>query len=141
MAIAIIAHHLETRSGDWAKVKALLISTYHVEEEEPNLNDVLDDLLAQGLDIDKLDMFLNSFANITASLHERESTKIALLLKAVPTHIREKVVMSYNEEIKTLDEAIRRVREQTKSQQYYETLTANIRNIHGRSLPWSFLEV
>ncbi|KAJ1676945.1 hypothetical protein EV182_007199 [Spiromyces aspiralis] len=116
MAIAIIAHHPETRLGDWAKVKALLISTYHIEEEEPNLNNVFDDLLAQGLNTDKPDMFLNSFTNIMASLHERESMKIMLLLKAVPTHIHEKVIMSYNEEIKTLDEAIQCIHEQTKSQ-------------------------
>ncbi|KAJ1674937.1 hypothetical protein EV182_002258 [Spiromyces aspiralis] len=81
MAIAIIAHHLETHSGNWAKVKALLISTYHVEEEEPNLNDILDNLLAQGLDINKLDMFLNSFANITASLHNHFHCQCSLLDK------------------------------------------------------------
>ncbi|KAJ1678049.1 hypothetical protein EV182_004886, partial [Spiromyces aspiralis] len=135
MAIAAIAHHPETRSGDWTKVKELLIRTYHVEEEEPNIQDALDDLLTQGLDINHPEIFLNSFSTIANCLNERETTKITLLLKAVPISIREKVIMSYKEEIKTLDEAIRRVREQTKSRQYYETLTSNISNTHVNSTP------
>ncbi|KAJ1673775.1 hypothetical protein EV182_004579, partial [Spiromyces aspiralis] len=34
MVSAIIHHHLSTSSGDWASIKALLISIYHNEEEE-----------------------------------------------------------------------------------------------------------
>ncbi|KAJ1670257.1 hypothetical protein EV182_008325, partial [Spiromyces aspiralis] len=137
MAIAIIAHHPETRSGDWTKVKELLIHTYHVEEEEPSIQDALDDLLTQGLDINQPDAFLSSFSTIANCLNERETTKIALLLKATPISIREKVITNYKEEIQTLDEAIRRVREQVKSHQYYESLTANIKNIHVNSPPTS----
>ncbi|KAJ1679360.1 hypothetical protein EV182_002211 [Spiromyces aspiralis] len=129
MASAIVAHHPETRSGDWAKVKALLINTYHVEKENPKPQDVLEELLVQGFDVKQPDAFLNPFSNITASLHERESTKIAILLKAIPINICEKVIMDYDEEIQTLEEAIRRVREQTKTRQYYEMLTSNINNI------------
>ncbi|KAJ1677370.1 hypothetical protein EV182_006318, partial [Spiromyces aspiralis] len=71
------------------------------------------------------------------SLHEQESTKIALLLKAVPTHIREKVVMNYNEEIKTLNEAIQCICKQMKSCKYYDLLTDNINNIHINLTPIS----
>ncbi|KAJ1677191.1 hypothetical protein EV182_006685 [Spiromyces aspiralis] len=130
MASAIIVHHPETRSGDWAKVKALLINTYHMEKENPKPQDVLEELLVQGFNVKQPDAFLNPFSNIAASLHERESMKITILLKAIPINIHEKVIMDYDEEIQTLKEAIRHVREQMKTRQYYEMLTSNINNIH-----------
>ncbi|KAJ1676751.1 hypothetical protein EV182_007570, partial [Spiromyces aspiralis] len=75
-------------------------------EEELNIQDALDDLLIQGLNINHLDIFLNSFLTIVNCLNKQETTKITLLLKAVLISICEKVIMSYKEEIKMLDEAI-----------------------------------